>query len=261
VDDAAFAHYAEARERERLDASGRLELVRTLDILERWLPAAPATVYDVGGGPGRYAVALQERGYDVRLLDPVELHVEQSREAGVVHAETGDARELPWEDATADAVLLLGPLYHLTERDGRVAALREVARVLRPGGLLAAAAISRYAGAYSGLYSGFIHEAGFEEIVERDVREGQHRNPTNDPRWFTTAFFHLPEELAGEVRQAGLEVETMLAVESIAEYVPQLDAWLDDPERRKTLLRTLRLLEAEPGLLAASAHFLAVARR
>jgi hypothetical protein len=124
-----------------------------------------------------------------------------------------------------------------------------------------AAAISRYASAYSAIYSGFLFEDGFEQIVERDVREGQHRNPTRHPRWFTTTFFHLPAELEQEVLDAGFADVDLRAVESIAEYAPELDAILDDAERREPLLRMLRLLEGERDLLAASAHFVAIGRR
>jgi SAM-dependent methyltransferase len=102
-----------------------------------------------------------------------------------------------------DGVLLLGPLYHLTCRDDRLQALREAYRVVRPGGVIAAAAISRFASTYDGLLRGFLEDSRFEEIVERDVREGQHRNPTGRPEWFTTAYFHHPEELRDEVIEVG----------------------------------------------------------
>ncbi len=114
------------------------------------LPAAPATVVDVGGGAGVYAIPLASAGYQVHLIDPVPLHVEQaaaaSRQAGTPLASisAGDARELPMADDSADAVLLLGPLYHLTSREDRVTALREARRVLRPGGIAIAKALSRF---------------------------------------------------------------------------------------------------------------------
>lgn len=259
MDEAGFAYYEGGHERARLGTLAKLEGIRTLDLLERLLPPAPARVYDVGGGPGAYAAALGERGYEVVLLDPVPLHIEQARAAGVDAVE-GDARRLPWPDASADAVVMLGPLYHLVERAERVRALEEARRVLRPGGVVVVAAISRFASLFSGLYSGFLLEPGFEEIVTRDVRTGQHRNPDNHPRWFTTTFFHSPQELEEEVAAAGLTPEALLAVEGPAEYAPDAEQWLLD-ERRELLLRMLRLVEAERDLLAASAHFVAVARR
>ena len=139
--DAVAAYYAQGIERDRLaSGAGALELIRTQTVLERVLPAPPATVADIGGGPGRYAVWLAERGYHVHLVDPVPLHVEQAREAALARpgatlasAEVGDARSLSIPDTSVDAVLLLGPLYHLTERADRVRALTEARRAgVRP---------------------------------------------------------------------------------------------------------------------------------
>src|SRR4051794_33290600 len=127
------AYYGEDLETQRLATEARLERVRTEGLLDRVLPAPPAVVLDVGGGPGVHATWLQRRRHSVRLLDPIALHVEQVRAAGVADAATGDARALPWEDGEADAVLLLGPLYHLPERPRRVLALAEARRVARPG--------------------------------------------------------------------------------------------------------------------------------
>ena len=67
----------------------------------------------------------------------------------------GDARNLEWGDGSVDVVLLLGPLYHLPVRSDRIAALSEAFRVLKPGGLLFAVGISRFASTLSGLIDGF----------------------------------------------------------------------------------------------------------
>jgi hypothetical protein len=101
----------------------------------------------------------------------------------------------------------------------------------------------------------------FEEIVERDVREGQHRNPTGRPEWFTTAYFHLPEELRDEVIEAGFKVEALVGIEGPGWVLPDLDSWLEDAHRRSRLLHAIRRVEAEPSLLGASAHILVVSRR
>ncbi len=126
---------------------------------------------------------------------------------------------------------------------------------------MVAAAISRFASTIDGLLRGFLLDPEFEAIVERDVREGQHRNPTGQPEWFTTAYFHLPEELRGEVKEAGFAVEALVGVEGPAWAAPDLDAWLEDPRRRAKLLATIGRVEAEPSLIGASAHLLVVARR
>ena len=264
-------YYDRGVEQGRLADWGRLEFLRTRELLARHLPAAPATVLDVGGAAGAYALPLAAEGYDVHLLDPVRLHVDQARvasegqpDAPLASATVGDARDLPFDQACADAVLLLGPLYHLTEAADRTRALREARRVLRPGGLLAAAAITRFASTLDGVAQGFLLEPGFEEIVERDLADGQHRNPGEHPGWFTTAYFHRPEELEREVAAAGFDVTAVVAIEGAvgaAAETHALDAWLDDPGRREVLLRAIRRVEAEPSLLGASPHVMAVATR
>jgi ubiquinone/menaquinone biosynthesis C-methylase UbiE len=153
IDPAIESHYGTGYERTRLFPGGRptLEFVRSMELLERLLPSPPATVLDVGGGPGSYAVALARRGYHVHLVDPVALHVQQARQvagsagAAVFTAAVGDARRLVEPDASQDSVLLFGPLYHLTGQADRQQALGEARRVLRPGGRLLAMAVCRFA--------------------------------------------------------------------------------------------------------------------
>jgi ubiquinone/menaquinone biosynthesis C-methylase UbiE len=262
MDDAeAFAaHYGLGFEQSRLtDGGDHLELVRTLELLESVLPAAPADVLDVGGGAGVYAARLARAGYRVELVDVVPLHVEQARAVAAdlpgTHftATLGDARDLSmFDDECVDVVLLLGPLYHLTERDDRVRALAEARRVLRPTGVVVAAAISRFASLLDGTVHGFLGDPRFVEIVERDLRDGQHRNPENVPEWFTTAFFHRPEDLRAEVEAAGLHLERLAGVEGPGGWIGR---W---PEQAELVLRGARLAEAAPSL---SAHMLAIARR
>jgi SAM-dependent methyltransferase len=260
VDEAFVTHYGTGIERERLVEGGDgLELVRTLELLAEVLPPPPARVLDVGGGPGVYAARLAHAGYDVELIDVLPLHVEQARELAAAqpdasfHAEVGDARDLSaYGDETADVVLLLGPLYHLTQRDDRVRALAEARRVVRAGGVVAAVGISRYASVLDGTVRGFLDDPRFVEIVERDLREGQHRNPENVEGWFTTAYFHLPRELRDEIAEAGLALERLVGIEGPGGW---LGVW---PERHELVLRAARLAEEIPAM---SAHMLAIARR
>lgn len=145
------------------------------------------------------------------LVDPVPLHVERASAASasrpgaaLAGAQVGDARRLPFDDGVADAVLMLGPLYHLTTREDRVLALREARRGVRPGGVVAAAAISRFASTYDGLFRGLLEDPESEEIVERDVAEGQHRNPADRPGLLKNADFKLPRELRDDEADAKL---------------------------------------------------------
>src|SRR5262245_55472810 len=195
------SHYAGGGERDRLaQGVGRLELARTQELLRRYLPPPPAVVADVGGGPGRYAGWLAGLGYEVHLTDLVPLHLAQAEEASrarpdrpVASVTVGDARALARPDGGTDAVLLLGPLYHLTDRADRLAALREARRVLRPGGVLVAAAISRFASALDGLRCGYLDDPAFAAIVGRDLADGQHRNPTRHPAYLPTPLLPPPD--------------------------------------------------------------------
>ena len=224
-------------------------------------------VLDVGGAAGSYAFPLADEGYQVHLVDPVPLHVEQAQQASgaaqrpLTSVVLGDARDLPFGDSSADAVLLMGPLYHLPDPADRLQALREATRVLRPGGVLIAAAINRFASAVDAMVAGFVREADFEDIVAVDMTSGLHRNRTARPGWFTTAYFHRPEELHAEVVAVGLEVEGPVAVEGIARLAPDLDSLLDDPATRRRILRIVRATEGEQTLIGASGHLLAAGRK
>ena len=136
MDPQVYEYYVDGfREDDRLRqrAHGVLERVRTQELLARFLPPPPARVLDVGGGTGVHAEWLAEFGYTVQLIDPVGEHVAVAARLSGVSAAVGDARALVQQDDTQDAVLLLGPLYHLTEREDRLQALREARRVGRPG--------------------------------------------------------------------------------------------------------------------------------
>jgi SAM-dependent methyltransferase len=262
------AHYGVGLEGSRLTTWGRLEAIRTRELLDRYLPPAPATVYDVGGAEGPYALPLARAGYAVHLLDPFPPHVAAARAGSAAQpgmplasAEVGDARELPYADASADAVLLLGPLYHLVERADRLRALTEARRVLRPGGVVVVAAISRFASVLDGVTAGMIGDPVFEAIVAGALADGVHRNPdpAGRPEWFTLAYFHRPEELCEEVSDGGFADVAVLAVEGPARSTDP--AALDDPARLAATLRALRRVEREPALLGASPHLIAVGTR
>ena len=87
MDEAFATHYELGLERGRLFSEGepRLELARTVELLDRFLPAPPADVLDVGGGPGVYASILARKGYRVDLIDVLPLHVDQAQAAAAEH--------------------------------------------------------------------------------------------------------------------------------------------------------------------------------
>jgi SAM-dependent methyltransferase len=264
MDEVAVRHYESIREEDRIaEGFGRLELIRTQEILHRFLPDPPARVIDVGGGTGVHAAWLADEGYAVHVVDLAPGHVESvaARLGGTgVTAELGDARHLTQPDGAFDVALVLGPLYHLTDRQDRVGALREAARVVRHDGLVVVAGINRFASLFDGLARGFLADDRFKIIVERDLRDGQHRNPTGEPHWFTTAFFHRPDELEDEADEAGLHVLGLFGVEGIAGWLPELAALWATADGQETILHAARATESEASLRGLSAHMLLVSR-
>lgn len=259
-----LAYYAQGKEDARLRpggaSAGRLEFWRTQDVLRRFLPAAPARVLDVGGGSGVHAEWLAQDGYEVDLVDPVPLHVEQAARLPGVRARSGDARSLPADDCAYDAVLMLGPLYHLPERADRVRALAEARRVVRPGGLVVAATINRYAQLHD-----LLHEECYFTTEHRErtdaVLADDGRHPHHDEGFFTVAHFAQPDGVAAEFTDARLTVEGRYGVEGVAWLMGGVEDWLDDPERREAVLAACRRIESEPTLLGVSGHLLTVGGR
>jgi ubiquinone/menaquinone biosynthesis C-methylase UbiE len=262
-------YYSLADEGSRLRTGWfQLEQERTRELILRHLPPAPARIIDAGGGSGVYACWLAAQGHEVHLLDPVPKHVEQARARSaqqshhpLASAEVGDARRLAQADALADAVLLLGPLYHLVEREDRLACLREAHRVLRSGGILWGAGISHFASLFDSLSHGFFDDPEFAPIVGRDLEDGQHRNPSKNPLYFTDAYFHRPGELSREFLAAGFQVLAVVAIEGPGWLAQDFDRLWNDPVQRERLLQAVRKVEREPSILGVSSHIMAIGRK
>ena len=242
---------------------GRLEFARVQEIVRRHLPGSSARVLDVGGATGVHAEWLLADGHQVQLIDPRPGDVEQAKTRLGQHsgfsADVADAGQLPAPDESVDVVLLFGPLYHLVERADRLRAWREAGRVARPGGLILGMGISRFASLFDGLAKELLFDPQFHAMVTQDLATGRHENPTGNPRWFTTAYFHRAEELAAEAVEAGLEVRETVGVEGIAHWLKHLDARWDDAADREVILQSVRATEHEPTLAGLSSHFITVA--
>ena len=157
-------------------------------------------------------------------------------------------------------MLLLGPLYHLEDRAERLAALREAARVLRPGGVLVAAAITRWAARLDGVMTKALYRKLPDMVRTLDeVGEPTGVLPPLFPGSFT-AYTHRPDELRAEVAEAGLEVVDLVAVESILFALADLEERMADPDEREVLLASARALQRVPELLGIGPHLLVVAR-
>jgi len=261
------AHYSRGEERDRLSAGqGLLEFTRTAEIILRCLPAAPALVADIGGGPGRYALWLAGLGYRVEHRDLMPLHVRQlAQDAGgltELHTAVGDARELDLADASVDAVLLLGPLYHLPRQEDRVQTLREARRIVQPGGAVFGAAVSCWAARLDGVLRERIYERGSEmlEVIDSVERTGV-LPPLAQGAY--TAYTHRPRQLQAEFESVGLTVADLVSVEGAAFLLggSDLTERMADPRARLAILDSARAHERVPELLGLGPHLVATGLR
>jgi ubiquinone/menaquinone biosynthesis C-methylase UbiE len=209
---------------------------------------------------------LAKVGHEVHLIDPVPLHIRQAQaasdaqpEAPLASCKLGDARHLEFDDEIADVVLLLGPLYHLTDAQDRNRSLSEAYRVLKSGGYLFAVGISKFSSTIDGLDSGYYIDPVFQKIMRDDLNTGQHRNPTKKSAYFMDTFFHHPDELTAEVAKSGFEIADLFAVEGISYMMKDLEKNWYVESHRKFLLEIIREIEQEPSLIGASPHLMCVA--
>jgi SAM-dependent methyltransferase len=263
---AMHEYYELGNESERLteSARGRLEFERTQEIVLRALPPAPAVVADIGGGPGRYALWLASLGYRVLHRDIVPLHIQQLAEAAGaesgIESRLGDARSLDLADASADAVLLLGPLYHLERQADRLQALREAGRVARPGGPVFAAAISRWAARLDAVLRERLYEP-YPQV--EDMVSSLERTGVIEPL-FPGSFCgvtHRPDQLREEVQAAGLAVTDLVCVQGAAFLLNDLDYRMTDARAWRVVLDAARAHERVPELMGVGPHLLVTARR
>jgi Methyltransferase domain len=260
------AYYEQGGEQTRLESGrGQVEFYRTQEILSRNLPPPGATIADIGGGPGPYSMWLAAAGYRMLLRDLVPLHIDQALAAAgdrglTIDAAIGDARALDLDDESVDAVLLLGPLYHLEERPDRIKALSEARRIARGCAPIFVAAISRWAPLLDG------------GVVHRLYREYPDATPQLDEEIATgvlpplfpgsfAGFCHRPQELISECAEADLEYVDLVSVEGLAFALSDLDERWADPVDREAVLEAARRIERVEELLGLGPHLLLTARK
>lgn len=268
------AYYAAFAEREwhRLTNpdDGAIEFALTCSMLERHLPSS-GRVLDVGGGPGRYTIWLAQHAYQVVLADlsPTLLEIAQIHiaDAGVsqqveaiVEADACDLTH--WPDASFDAVVCLGPFYHLPDTHDRDRAACELVRVLRPSGVAFIALMPRYT------------------LLRRTLAIPDERKHLANPAWvaslmergifnnsiagrFTHGYGAEPTEIAPFLHQHGLEQVTLLAAEGITGGIQTavMEALQAESALGQSLLDLLIQTADDPAILGLANHLLYIGQR
>lgn len=234
-------------------AYGRLEEEHIRRVLLKNIPYKTSIVFDIGGGTGHYSRWLAESGYQVHYSDVVPKHVQLFNERhrgleGIVTSSVQDARNLSYDDCCADIVILNGPLYHLTEKDNRIKALRESKRILRRGGKLLAVTIGRLAGLQYALSSGMIFDDDYYSMVATEVATGIRKNKSSKLSTFDIAYFHTVQEINTEMRESGFSVLSTLGLVGLSGISPMLESDMEDEHKRERLLSAAELTEMYPVL-------------
>ena len=274
IDNAVLAGYNAGIERDRLRFGiGLIEFERTKEILLENLPKPPAVIYDVGGAYGEYAWWLASLGYEVHLFDLSETNIAMSAElAGeypgvrLASATVCDARSVPRPDKSADAVLLMGPLYSITEYEERILAIKESRRLLKDDGVLFSAALTPYSVLVPRIALYRIDDTEKElddpaviSIIERALEDGCYFNPEKKiASGLGSSHLHTAKALREELSLGGFDTATVHGVMGGAWLAPNLDALLANEETKEVLMKTVRMLDTHEEIIGLSGHLLAV---
>jgi ubiquinone/menaquinone biosynthesis C-methylase UbiE len=227
-------------------------------------------VLDIGGGPGRYSIWLAQQGYRVTLADlsPELLDVarEKAGEAGVgldavVEANATDLSQ--FGDGAFDAVLCMGPFYHLIEETDRTQAASELGRVLKPGGTVFAAFLNRL----QTLRVAVNQDIPFFTPYTADMIKRYHYTGVLDwqgiPGTFNLAYLFWPRDIAPFMESAGFETGDLISSQTNAADVQRHLALFAErqPELYEWALAEFIDQANEPSILGSGFHILYIGRK
>ena len=279
IDKAVLAGYNAGIERDRLRTGiGLIEFERTKEILLEKLPKPPAVIYDIGGAYGEYSWWLASLGYEVHLFDLSETNIAMSAELAAEYpgvklasATVCDARGIPRPDKSADAVLLMGPLYSITEYEERILAIRESRRVLKDEGILFSAALTPYSVLVPRIALYHIDDTNKRKelddpavmaIIGRALEDGCYINPEKKiASGLGSSHLHTAKALREELSLGGFDTATVHGMMGGAWLAPNLDELLAKEETRAVLMKTVRMLDTHEEIIGLSGHLLAVSRK
>lgn len=220
----------------------RTEFALTARALEKFMQPA-SCVLDSGSGPGRYSLLLAALGHKVTLLDVSQENLKfaqaKAKEQGVRFEECvcASATDMSmFEDESFDAVLLMGPLYHLLDASDRSRCLRETRRILRRGGLVFATFLICYAALRDAAKHNPEWLVDYPDDAKRILEDGIYTFEGRENPPFTDFWSVHPSKTADIMEEAGFETQTLLAQEGLVSLIDEKvnllqgeawEAWVD----------------------------------
>jgi ubiquinone/menaquinone biosynthesis C-methylase UbiE len=263
-------YYSAFQEWERLERAedGALEFAVNKAWISRFLPPAGARVLDIGGGPGRYALWLAEQGYRTTLADLspdlLEIAREQSKATNIDLEAIVEANALDlsqFDDASFDAALCMGPMYHLIEAADRARSAKELARVMKTGAPVFVAFLNRLQLLKVAISTEIPFSPETFKFVKRWIEDGIFISPALGA--FADAHFVHPQEVAPLMEAAGFETLALISSESLVDAVQKnLAAFKErQPELYPWLLEKLIDVANEPSIIGTAGHLLYIGRK
>jgi ubiquinone/menaquinone biosynthesis C-methylase UbiE len=270
-------YYDENAEREwgRLvhDAYHRLEFIVTMHFLDKYLPKK-GLILDAGGGPGRYTIELAKKGYELVLYDLspkcLEIAVREIEKAGVkdkvkkiVEGSITDLSE--FADQSFDAVICLGALSHLIDREDRETAFSELIRVVKKDAPIFVSVISLYGVFRTVLQKPHVRDELTNPLHKEMFSAGVHRSSWHKheaDQVFPDAYFFHPKELRNLFENHGVEILEMATCEGLSSHLQEeTNTIYEDKEKWELWLEILLKTCNDPFILGLGEHFLCIGRK
>ncbi len=262
-DIAAYYNSDPEREHSRLERH-QLEHDLTWRYLYQYLPSQGA-ILEIGAATGRYTLELAKQGYTITAVDLSAALLEESRKSisdevleRQVQFVVADARDLSKvTEKKFDAVLLMGPFYHLTAEADRKAALKEAFDRLQKGSVIFSAFISRF-GIMGDLLKnmpGWIEDqAEVRSIMEKG------KDPDHSPQEGFRGYFATIAEITPLHEAIGFETLEMAGVEPAISANDESYNNLQG-KQRQLWLDLLYEMSTERSIIGASRHLLYIGRK
>jgi len=254
------------KERDRLfkDHYHMLEYIVTIHFINKYFPKS-GKILDCGCGPGHYAIVLARRGYSVALVDisskMLDITLEKFKNEKLEHRilaaiKTSSTDLRAFSDNYFDAALCSGPLYHLTKLPNRIKTVRELRRVMKPGGILIVTAISYFStlGVILARYPEKLIDERYKDALEKGIWEPSKYNIKGV---FPDAYFWKPLELKTFLEKYGFQTVEMAACEGIFTHLREkLNEVAKDRKKWHRIIELVLMTCNDPTIIGLSEHFL-----